>query len=243
MSFTVSDFDDLKRLLGEHPEWRVELRRLLLTDDMEALPGIVRELAEAQRRAEERLAGVEDRLTRLEEVVRELAEAQRVAEVRLGMVEEHLRRLTDKVGLMDGTMLELDYARKVPGYFGPWLRQASAVDLGDLWDQLESRLGHEETKYALLADLVVRGRVARLADRPDAYLIVEISAVIDENDIERAIVRTESFRRAGLPAIPAVAGREATREAKALAETRGVAMLEDGKESYWDQALAHWPAA
>ncbi len=77
MSFTVSDFDDLKRLLGEHPEWRVELRRLLLTDDMEALPGIVRELAEAQRRAEARLEGVEDRLTRTEQVLEQLVATQR----------------------------------------------------------------------------------------------------------------------------------------------------------------------
>ncbi len=306
MSFTVSDFDDLKRLLGEHPEWRVELRRLLLTDDMEALPGIVRELAEAQRRAEERLGGVEDRLSRLEQAVNQLAEAQRGAEARLEGVEdrlaraesrlegvesrlegvedrlaraesrlegvesrlagvedrltgtelaiqqlvvaqretaEHLRRLTDKVGAMDGVLLESDYARKVPSYFGQWLRRAKAADLGELWDQLESHLGHEDTRYALLADLVVRGRVAQLADRPDAYLVVEISAVIDDHDVERAIRRAELFRRAGLPAIPAVAGREATGAAKALAEGRGVAMLQDGQEFYWDQALTHWPTA
>jgi hypothetical protein len=94
-----------------------------------------------------------------------------------------------------------------------------------------------------LTDLVVRGRVAGLPGRPEAYVIVEISAVIDDHDVERAIVRAESFRRAGLPAIPAVVGRQATGDAKALAETRGVAMLEDGHELYWDQALAQWPTA
>jgi hypothetical protein len=30
MAFTVSDFRDLIRLLEEHPDWRDELRRVLL---------------------------------------------------------------------------------------------------------------------------------------------------------------------------------------------------------------------
>lgn len=76
MAFTVRDYHDLIQLLSEHPEWREELRRTLLTDDFLALPGIVRELAEAQKRTEERL-------TRLENVVEELAEAQKRTQERL----------------------------------------------------------------------------------------------------------------------------------------------------------------
>jgi len=341
MGFTVSDFDDLKRLLGEHPEWCVELRHLLLSNDMEALPGLVRdliqaqdrteqrlaELAEAQRQSEQRLAELaavqrrtDDRLAELAEAQRrteerlnelaaaqrrteqrlaELAEAQGQTEVRLARLEEaqinltaqmcqlaarmdqltdrvdqlaarmdqltermdqltarvdqlaarmdelaeKTGRLTDKVGWMDGVLLELLYGKKVPGYFGRWLRRARAVDLDELWDALESALGHEETHDALMTDLVVRGRVAALADRPEAYLIVEVSAVIDQYDVERAVWRAELFRRAGFPAIPAVAGREATGSARLLAEARGVAMLEDGKESYWDRAMARWPVS
>jgi hypothetical protein len=62
MAFTVKDFRDLVRLLEQHPEWRAELRQLLLTEEILTLPQVVRELAEevrllveAQRRAEERL--------------------------------------------------------------------------------------------------------------------------------------------------------------------------------------------
>ena len=369
MGFTVSDFDDLKRLLGEHPEWCVELRHLLLSNDMEALPALVRdlihaqqrteqrlaELAEAQRQSEQRLAELatverrtDDRLAELAEAqgrteerlnelaaaqhrteqrLAELAEAQGQTEVRLARLEEaqinltaqicqlaarmdqltermdqltarvdqlaarmdqltermdqltarvdqlaarmdqltervdqltarvdqlaarmdelaeKMGRLTDKMGWMDGVLLELLYGKKVPGYFGRWLRRARAVDLDELWDALESALGHEETHDALMTDLVVRGRVATLADRPEAYLIVEVSAVIDQHDVERAVWRAELFRRAGFPAIPAVAGREATGSARWLAEARGVAMLEDGKESYWDRAIDRWPVS
>ncbi|MER3404138.1 MAG: hypothetical protein C4289_02305, partial [Chloroflexota bacterium] len=76
MPFTVSDFHDLVRLLEQHPEWRAELRRLVLTEELLSLPALVRELTEAQRSAGERLA-------RLEEAVTRLTEAQQRADERL----------------------------------------------------------------------------------------------------------------------------------------------------------------
>lgn len=33
MAFTVRDYQDLVRLLDQHPEWKQELRSMLLTDD------------------------------------------------------------------------------------------------------------------------------------------------------------------------------------------------------------------
>ncbi|MCS7248491.1 MAG: hypothetical protein NZ840_09640, partial [Anaerolineales bacterium] len=80
------DYTEFRRwidTLYQHPEWRAELRRLVLTDEILELPtlvreiaGIVRELAEAQRRTEERLEVLARR-------VDELAEAQRRTEERL----------------------------------------------------------------------------------------------------------------------------------------------------------------
>ena len=46
MAFEVADFQDLIRLLREHPDWRDELRTLLLTQELLTLPALVRELAE-----------------------------------------------------------------------------------------------------------------------------------------------------------------------------------------------------
>ncbi|MCS6910058.1 MAG: hypothetical protein NZM11_05745, partial [Anaerolineales bacterium] len=94
MAFEVQDFLDLVTLLQQRPEWREELRRLVLTQEILELPKVLRELAEAQKRTEqrveelaeaqkrseerlsgveERLSGVEERLTRLEQIVTELA--------------------------------------------------------------------------------------------------------------------------------------------------------------------------
>ena len=81
MSFTVTDFHDLTRLLYEHPDWRAEMRRLVLSDEILELPALVRQLAEAQSRSEERLSGVEERLSGVEE--------------RLSRVEAALERLVE----------------------------------------------------------------------------------------------------------------------------------------------------
>ena len=46
MPFTVEEFQDLIRLLEQHPEWRAELRRHVLSDELLELPAVVRQLAD-----------------------------------------------------------------------------------------------------------------------------------------------------------------------------------------------------
>ena len=77
MAFSVEEFQDLIRLLQERPEWRADLRRLVLTDELLALPELVRELVQAQQRTEVRVG-------RLEEALITLTEAQQRIESRVG---------------------------------------------------------------------------------------------------------------------------------------------------------------
>lgn len=69
MPFTVRDFEDLVRLLYEHPEWRKRLRSVILPEEILTLPQLVRENSEA--------------ISRLEEAVAELVEAQKRTEEQL----------------------------------------------------------------------------------------------------------------------------------------------------------------
>jgi uncharacterized protein YoxC len=55
LPFAVQDFQDLLRLLDEHPEWQAELRRRILTDELLELPALVRRIAEGQARTDEQL--------------------------------------------------------------------------------------------------------------------------------------------------------------------------------------------
>ncbi|MBI2322746.1 MAG: hypothetical protein HYU88_11840 [Chloroflexi bacterium] len=118
MPFTANDFHDLVRLLAEHPEWRADLRRLVLSEELLGLPDLmhdlaheVRELAAAQQRAEERLARVEEgqarleaRQDRLEAAMAALVEAQQRTDQQLAALtaaqqrtDEALRALTERV--------------------------------------------------------------------------------------------------------------------------------------------------
>ena len=50
MPFTVDDFHDFIRLIETRPEWRTELRRLVLTNELLAMP---EQLAELRARMSE----------------------------------------------------------------------------------------------------------------------------------------------------------------------------------------------
>jgi hypothetical protein len=56
MRFAVQDFQDLLRLLDQHPEWQGELRRRVLTEELIEIPALVRGLAEGQARIDKQIA-------------------------------------------------------------------------------------------------------------------------------------------------------------------------------------------
>ncbi len=94
MSFTVSDFHDLVKLLEQQPSWRAEMRRLLLTDDILRLPKTVEDLAatvdQFARSTEERFRQVEKTLADLAATVEQFA---RSTEERFRQVEKALADL------------------------------------------------------------------------------------------------------------------------------------------------------
>ena len=88
MPFTADEFHDLIRLVESHPEWRAELRRLVLTDELLALPeqvGVltreVTTLATTQQRLTEQMTTLTVQVTALARSVQTLTddvgEAQR----------------------------------------------------------------------------------------------------------------------------------------------------------------------
>jgi hypothetical protein len=268
MAFTIQEYLDLVRLLAEHPEWRSELRRLLLSEELLELPQIVRNLAEAQRRTEERLERLEatvaelaeaqrrteerlealveaqrrteERLERLEVTVAELAEAQRRTEERLERLEVTTKTLVDKVGALTGRSLEVDYRDKADAYFGRLLRRLQVVALRTLEDILEAHLSSQEFDDLLSLDLLIKGRPRHYPDLPEVLLAVEISAVVDQGDLDRAWRRAALLRQAGYQVIPMVAGEQITLEAENKARLQKIPVLQDGNISFWEEALQTW---
>ncbi len=209
----------------------------------------VRELSEAQAQTEARVRELSEAQAQTEARLRELAEAQQryqeASEARFARIEAvleqvvvQLQKLTDRTGKLEGRLLELTYQQKAGSYFGHLLRRPKAFLPAEIEDQLEGRLTQEEFRDLLAVDLLVSGRPRHLAEAPQVWLVVEISATVDRHDVERARQRADLLRRAGLRAIPTVAGEDATMGALEEAKTHKVLMLQDGRSWFWEEALA-----
>ncbi len=112
MSLGIKDFHDLVRILEEHPQWRAELRRLVLSEELLRLPEqlasfraeserrfarLEEELASFRLESERRFARLEEALAALTERVDELAQAQRRTEERLEALTARVDSLTERL--------------------------------------------------------------------------------------------------------------------------------------------------
>ncbi len=207
-----------------------EERLTRLEEAMVRAEGRLTRLEEAMVRAEERLSRLEEamvhaegRLSRLEEVVQALAEAQLRAEERLGRLEGDMAHLK-------GWSLEWRYREKAPAYFGRLARKIHALSAEELAEILGKAvdgglLSQDELDEILAADLVLRG-LGKGGE--EVWLVVEISWGIGMVDVERAKARAELLAKAGLGALPVVAGTGIAPEAAERARELGVWQVLDG---------------
>ncbi len=228
----------------------------LLTEAQREADKQIRALIEAQREAEEQIRALIEAQREAEEQIRALIEAQHKTEEQIGILVEsqrnmagelsdlsaRVRSLSDVLSGLRGRVLELTYQNKAVAYFGPLLRRARVVPLETLLETLRAKLPQEEFRDVLLLDLLVQGRLDSWPGKPEVWLAIEVSAVIDEKDVERARRRALLLRRAGYRAIPVAAGERATLEAEENARQQSVVILQDGRVFLWEDAVKVWLA-
>ncbi|MDR5677003.1 MAG: hypothetical protein QN128_11430 [Armatimonadota bacterium] len=231
MAFTVRDFHSLVRLLEQRPEWRAQLRRLLLSQELLRLPRLVRQLSADVQKLQQTTAelvgsqkATEQRLQRLEEVTARLAEAQ----VR---TEEVVRELVQTVGALKGENLERRYRERAASYFQRVLRRIRVVDhqqLGLLLDDAldQGRITPDDRAQVLEADVVLAG----LADGQEVYLLAEVSSTVTAHDVRRARARAAALEKATeRPVLPAVAGERLSEDPETQQEAATVWRVLDGR--------------
>ena len=137
-------------------------------------------------------------------------DAQARHEERTAKMDEIMDRIDEKSAKLDIRTLETRFRNCTGSYFGRWLRRVRVLDMSDVADELESHLSAEEIGNVLNLDLVVRGRPKQRPEVDEIWLAIEISVVIDRNDVARAIERANLIRRAGRRVVPVAAGEDAT---------------------------------
>lgn len=225
-------------LLRTDPAFREEVRRLVLTEELLALPQkidklvqTVQELVEAQRQHSELLRQHSETLRKHSEQIAALIEAQRRTEEQIAALTraqqrtwEELRRIADwqrgEAGRREGERYDKQVIRRAPAIFNggqggppdqPLVQQKLTELLLPFWK--DGLLAPEEDP--LLADL--------LWWKGEKIAVVEISVQVDRYDVERAAQRAEMLQRAGALAFGVVVGEEwATSEALEEAQRRRV---------------------
>ena len=155
-----TDFKDFLQALDEHPEWREELRRSVLTEELLSLPATVQtlakrtdQLAERTDQLAERMGQLTERMGQLAERVDQLAErmdqltervdqlAERMDQltervdqltVRMDQLAEAQTRMSSDVAWLKGTGLEGRYRDHAGAYFAPILRRVHALTNDEL---------------------------------------------------------------------------------------------------------------
>ena len=239
MAFTVQEFHDLVALLTQHPEWRADLRRLVLTEELLALPQIVRDLVEVQQRIEQQVAQLATAQQHTEQQVAQLTQqvaqlTQQVAQLTEGQrrTERQIVRLQDDVGELKGIVLEQRYRNRAFAYFSRLLRRMHTVTDDELVILLEEAVARgvlsEDGMHEIArADVVVQGQ--RRESPGEVYLVVEVSWGVGPGDVERAVRRAALLGQTGLQTMPVVAGERITDEAAELARAMRVWQVLDGR--------------
>ena len=210
MPFTVNDFQDLLALLGTHPEWRSELRRLVLADELIDLPGLVRDLAAVQLRTDQQLQVLTERVEALGQRMDQLTE-------RVDALAQRMEQVTDRVDSLRGDVIEGRFPDRGPGGLGllgiRHVRVLSGAERADLAsDGIEDgRITEREYGELLRLDWVAHGRDAAGA----VWLAVEGSATGDVHDVERAEARSAVLSKLRGRTRPVVAAHRFTQGAQA----------------------------
>ena len=245
MAFTVNDLRDLLEILRTMPEWKEALRRELLGDELLALPGLVRKLMAAVEEMNRRLTRVEQdiaemnrRLTRVEQDVEVLKADVGVLKADVEVLKADVEVLKADVGVLKtdvatlkGDSLERKYRERPFVYFRRIVRKSKVLtdsEIEELLSQAQASgaLSEADVDEISRLDVIVCGR--RITDDSVAYLAVEVSAKIDDYDVERAVRRAKLLEKIpGVVAIPVVAGEQLAPEGRrALMQTTAWAVVD-----------------
>ena len=208
----ITDFHDVVRLLEQHPEWRAELRRLILTEELLALPDQFAELTrqvtrltEVQARVEERLVRTEERLVRTEERLVQIEERQARTEewqarteewqaqiegrqarteTRLNSLTGVVKRLSDDVGALKGKGLETHYRLHGSPFFGSLLRRPHVLSSEELSDILDPGMDQGSLSSDEALEIRRADLVVRGTRRKDRTLVYLVVEVSWTIDLE-----------------------------------------------------------
>ncbi len=237
----INTIEDLTRILRERPEWRDEIRKLVLTDELLTLP----------QRFSEYAASTDRRLDELTQIVQELARGQQELRRDVQQLAQSLQELTQRfeqyaeitnrrVSSLEGRVGNLEgshYEAKVVRLLPTRIRHENVANLNNpqvvypvngnapaLDSLLQRALNDGAISHDQMIDLTDADAIIAADD--NRYAVVESSITLAEGAINRAIERAAIMSSAtGSETIPVVASDNIADEERSFAEERGVSII------------------
>ncbi len=238
MMTTINDIHDLALILEEHPEWRAEIRRLVLTDDLLEMPARMERQEIRMDRLEAALERLADKMAALAEQV--AATNQRIEEFR-NETNQRFNRVESDIGDLKGHFMEgtaREEALLIATNMGlQWVSTLPKGATALIWREAESvgltaGISSDDRKSFGRADLVME---AMTPQGERCYIAVEASYTANGRDTRR-VGRNARFlsRFTNLPTFAAVACvRIDNRVSDIVAEQD--AWTTDSQKIYWHE--------
>lgn len=218
--YTIHTIQDLIRILDESPEWKEEIRRQILTDELLNMPGILSAFIESTN------AFIESTNAFIESTNRQFR-----------LFEERFDRLEADVGSLKGDNLEMKMHRRILPLMSQrlGLRAVRLVQNAFVWSEERLMNPLDEANFAdiitdgqynriLQTDAIVRG-IDKHSGTP-IWAGIEISGGIHEGDISRAQATAEILSAVfNEKAVPVVVGYHIDPRDHDLADRNDVTVL------------------
>ena len=250
--------DDLIAAMRSDPRVREEIRRAALTDDLLELPARVERLEQglddvratlhqmvdvlAQQQTtllhqqatmgqqQATMAQQQATLLQLEDVVASILRVQQQNTDDLAALLRAVGHLSDRVGWLEGWVLEERYRNRAFAYFQRIAKGIHGLAPDEIQELLASavsggQIAEDEADEVRLADVLARGR----RNGEEVWLVVEVSHTVDAHDVDRAASRAAIVARTGRVTLAVVAGTRTTVDADEAIRDRGVWRVVNGR--------------
>ena len=240
---TINDIHDLALILEEHPEWRAEIRRLVLTDDLLEMPARMERQEIRMDNLETRMDRLEAALERLAETVTALAEQVAATNQRLddfrNETNRRFNRVESGIGDLKGHFMEGKARENAPIIAAlmdfQWINTLPKGATIPIWREAESSgltegISRDERISFWEADLVIE---ATTSQGERSYIAVEASYTANGRDTRRVVRNADYLNRfTGLPSFAAVASVHLDNRVRDLVDGEGV-WTSDSQKVFW----------
>lgn len=213
--YPIVTFADILRALKEHPDWLLELRKLILTEELLELPKKFEELLK--------------RVDKIEKDVETLKQDVAVLKQDVDILKKDMSYLKGEFGRFKGREFERTIRERYYAYFSKLLRRSKRIELEAILSKIEDALDEgliteEQYESLLNVDLLVEGLLKET--RKPIILAVEISYSVYEGDLKRAMERANILAHIlKKEVIPTVVGVEIREEILEEADRSGVFLI------------------